>query len=228
MRISLILALIWSTAALIPSAAAQESDRLQLSATQTPYLSCTVWNGHAWTQPAASSARTPVIQAPKGLRAYAEVKVVIDNGTCVNTSTLYIANAVVEKTVYIKSGRGNGIHIIGWSPNGDKLLAEVNLWKYETDPGYEHVPVLYDVSSESTIEIPELNHALSEQFGSNCEFERTIQGWEDDEQILVKVSKSPAYGSHEQHFCAESPRIFVFNLQSKALRLYQRQPSKDR
>lgn len=224
MKTPVILVLVWLTAALIPSLAAQESDRPRLSATQTPYLSCTVWNGHAWTQPAANSARTPVIQAPKGLRAYADVKVVIDNGTCVNTTTLYVANAVVAKTVYIKSGRGNGIHIIGWSPDGDELLAEVNLWQYETHSGYEHVALFYDASSESTIEIPELNHALSKQLGSNCEFERTIEGWKNDEQILVKVSNSSADGSRKQHSCVESPRIFLFNLQSKALRLYQAQP----
>jgi len=220
MRTPLVLGLIWLTAALIPSQAAQESDRPRLSATQTPYLSCTVWDGREWTRPAAGLVQTPVIQSPKGSRAYAEVKVVIENGACVNTTTLYIANAVVKKTVYIKSGGGNGIQIVGWSPNGDELLAEVNLWKYETDTGYDHVAVLYDASSESTIEIPELNHALLEQFGSHCEFERTIQGWKDDEQILVKVSKSPADASYEQHFCVERQRIFVFNLQSKALRKY--------
>ena len=224
MKASLILGLFWLTAASVPSRAAQHSDRPRLSATQTPYLSCTVWNGHEWTQPAAGSARTPVLQAPKGMRAYAEVKVVVDKGTCTNTTMLYIANAVVEKTVYVKSGRGNGINIIGWSPNGDQLLAEVNLWQYENGSGYEHVAILYDVASESTIEIPELNHALSEEFGSRCEFERTIQGWKDDKQILVKVSQSPADGSHQQHSCVESPKTFLFNLQSKALRLYQAQP----
>jgi hypothetical protein len=228
MKTLLILGLVWLTAALIPAQAAQDVDRPRVSATQTPYLSCTVWNGHEWTQPAARSAQTPVIESAKGARAYAEVKVAIDNGICFNTTTLYIADGAGKTftTVYIKSGNGNGIHIIGWSPNGDELLAEVNVWRYQTDIRYDHFAVLYHVSSETTIELPELNHALLEQFGSKCQFERTIQGWKDDGQILVKISKSPADASYEQHFCVERDRIFVFDVQSKALRAYQNRPSK--
>jgi hypothetical protein len=118
--------------------------------------------------------------------------------------------------------------LIGWSPNGDKLLAEVNLWEYETDTGYSHATVLYDAASDSTKEIPELNHALLKNFGSDCEFEHTIQGWKDNEQILVKVSKSPEDDSYEQHFCVDRPRLFVFDLENNILQMYRRQTPKKR
>lgn len=159
------------------------------------------------------------MQSQKGMRAYAEVKVVIEGGSCENTTTLYIATgpAGTFKTVFTKTGNGNGIRLIGWSPNGDKLLAEVNLWEYETDTGWDHVGLIYDASSDSAREIPALDEALSRHFGTDCEFEESIQAWKSDEQILVKVSKSPLDETYEQHFCVERPVTFLFNLRTKTL-----------
>ncbi len=230
MRIHFILGLVWLTVAFNPSQAAQENNQPRVSATDTSYLSCTVWNGHEWTKPTARSARTPVIQSPKGMRAYAEVKVAIENGACENSTTLHIAHGVGGrfKSVYTKTRGGNGIHLRGWSPSGDELLGEVNLWEYKTDRGYDHGAVVYDAASDSAKEIPELNHALLQHFGPDCEFEHEIQGWKNNEQILVKVSKSAEDDSYEQHFCVERPRLYVFDLQTKALQFYQRQTPKKR
>ncbi len=170
------------------------------------------------------------MQSPKGMRAYAEVKVLLEGGSCENTTTLHVATAVGGKfkTVYTKTGNGNGIRLVGWSPNGDKLLAEVNLWEYETDLGWSHVGLTYDASSDSVKEIPELDDALSQHFGPDCEFEQSIQGWKSSEQILVKVSKSPQDESYEQHFCVEHPVTFLFNLRNMTLKDYQRQPLEKR
>jgi hypothetical protein len=110
-----------------------------ISATNPAYLGCTTWTGHEWTTPAARSARTPILESPKGFRAYGEVRVVVKDGSCENTTKLYVASAAERsfRTVYSPSvSDGNGIRLVGWSPNGDKLLAEVTLWKYETDLGY--------------------------------------------------------------------------------------------
>jgi hypothetical protein len=158
------------------------------------------------------------------MRAYAEVKVVIEGGSCENTTTLHVATAAGGKfkTVYTKTGNGNGIRLVGWSPDGDKLLAEVNSWEYETDRGWGHVGLIYDVSSDSAKEIPGLDEALSRHFGADCEFERSIQAWRGNEQILVKVTKSPPNETYEQHFCVESPVIFLFNLRTTTLQGFAR------
>src|SRR6202048_165298 len=107
-----------------------------IAATNPAYLGCTTWTGREWTTPTARSARTPILESPKGFRAYGEVQVVVKDGSCENTTKLYIASAAERsfRTVYSPSvSDGNGIRLVGWSPNGDKLLAEVTLWKYETD-----------------------------------------------------------------------------------------------
>jgi hypothetical protein len=165
------------------------------------------------------------MQSPRGVRAYAEVKVAVENGDCENSTTLYVARGVdgTFRSVYTKTKGGNGIHFLGWSPYGDELLAEVNLWEYETDRGYDHVAILYDDSSDSAKEIPELNRALLHHFGADCEFEHAVQGWKNNERILVKVSKSPENDSYEQHFCVDRPRLFEFDLKSKILQAYEQE-----
>lgn len=218
------LVLVGLTAALSPSQSAQESNQPRGSATETSYLSCTVWNGREWSKLTPRSAQTPPMQSPKGIRAYGDVKIAIKDGSCENTTTLYVASGVGQtyKIAYAKvpsASDGNGIRLIGWSPGGSKLLAEVNLWKYETDIGYDHVAVIYDAATDSAKEIPALNEAVSRHFGRNCEFELAVMGWKTNEQILVEVSKSPEDNSYEQHSCVKEPHLFAFDLARKALQI---------
>jgi hypothetical protein len=200
----------------------QASTQPLVSSTDAAYLSCTTWTGKDWTKFTARSAKTSIVESPNGFRAYAEVKVAVKDGYCENTTALYVASGAEQefRATYTKlpsASDGNGIHVIGWSPSGDKLLAEVNLWKYETDGGYGHIAVVYDSSTDSTKEVPALNEALLRHFGPNCQFELALEKWKSDEQVLVKISKSPEDESYEQHFCVEQPRIFVFDLQTKHL-----------
>jgi hypothetical protein len=187
----------------------------RVSATDTAYLSCTVWTGKGWSRPTARSARTPVLDSPNGVRAYGEVKVVVKNGSCENTTMLYVASAAGQefKVAYkAPSGDGNGIRLIGWSPDGKKLLADVNFWKYETDRGFGEVPLIYDTATGQATEIPEAGKALAAHFGSDCEFDTSTWGWKSNSQILIRVSRTPTDESYEQHFCVEQPRLFVFDL----------------
>ncbi len=193
-----------------------------ISATDPEYLGCTTWTGKEWTKPSARSARTPLIQSAKGFRAYAEVKVTVNDGVCTNTTTLYVASGDGGefKIAYAKlpsESDGNGIRVIGWSPSGDKLLAEVNLWKYETDLGYGHVALIYDASKATAKEIPALNAALTLHFGPDCEFELAIRDWKTNEQILVKISRTPESEEYEQHFCVKEPDTFVYDLQKETV-----------
>ena len=133
---------------------AKKNDEPLVSATNPTYLSCTFWTGKAWSKPAARSARTPVTRSPRGFLAYGAVKVEVQNDDCENTTTLYVAAGEGKefRNVYKKDGGGNGIRIIGWSPDGDHLPAEVTLWTYESDTGFEYTPVIYDAATSTVQE----------------------------------------------------------------------------
>jgi hypothetical protein len=201
-----------------------------ISATNPAYLGCTTWTGHDWSAPTARSARTPTLESPKGLRAYAEVEVVVQDGSCENTTKLYVApvggsfRAVYSKTP--SASDGNGIRLIGWSPNGDKLLAEVTLWKYETDLGYGHLALIYDAPKGSAKEIATLDKALDRHFGTDCEFELAVQGWKTDGQLLVKISRTPESDEYEQHFCVKDPQLVVFDLTKETVDPARRESKK--
>ena len=203
--------------------AAAQDKQPRVSATDTSYLSCTIWTGKEWTPPTSRSARTQVFESPKGYRAYGEVKVIVKDGSCENSTTLYVARAAQQpfKIAYAEprsgSGDGNGIRLIGWSAGGEKLLAEVNFWKYETDRGFWHVPLIYDASTGTASEIHGLDKALTQHFGSDCEFEPAVEGWKGNEQIVVRVSRPPEDESYEQHFCVTAPRLLVYDLQKETV-----------
>jgi hypothetical protein len=170
------------------------------------------------------------VESPKGFRAYAEVKVAVQkDGSCENATTLYVASGVGQAftIVYPKApsaSNGNGIRLIGWSPSGEKLLAEVNLWTYDSDTEYAHFPVIYDASKDATEEIPDVDQAVSRHFGADCLFELAVTGWKADDQILIKVSKSPEDGLYEVRSCVQGPQTFAFSLRNYTLQAYPLQP----
>jgi hypothetical protein len=209
---------------------AEKSTQPLISATNPEYLGCTTWTGKGWTKPSPRSARTPLIESPKGLRAYAEVRVAVYNGTCTNTTTLYVSPEAGQKfkIVYTKqpsASDGNGIRLISWSPSGDRLLAEVNLWTYETDTGYRHLALLYDASTGLTKEVPALDEALNRHFGPDCNFETAIKGWKTDNQILVKISAYIDSEEGEEHSCVKDPVTLVYDLQKGTIQPARARPS---
>jgi hypothetical protein len=210
---------------------ANKNDEPLVSATNPTYLSCMFWTGKEWSKPAARSARTPVVRSAKGFLAYAEVKVVVHDEDCENTSTLYVASSEGKefKIVYEKKpseSGGNGIRVIGWSPSGDRLLAEVTVWAYNSDAGFEYIPVIHDLATASGKEISELDKALIRHFGSNCGFEHKTTRWKTNQQILVKVSPPIGTEDPEDYFCVKQPKLFLYDLQSNSLMPIPPHPSK--
>jgi hypothetical protein len=168
------------------------------------------------------------LESPKGFRAYAEVTAAVHGISCENTIKLYVSTGGGGnfKIVYKRGdsqNEGNGIRLVGWSPSGDKLLAQVNSWEYETDQGYDHLALIYDATTGSAKEIKSLAEALSRHYGSDCEFEPALEGWRTDGQLLVKISKTPEDESYEQHFCVQRPVTLVFDLQKGTVQLTERQ-----
>jgi hypothetical protein len=199
-----------------------KNDEPLISATKPDYLGCSVWTSKGWSDPTSRSVRTPVLRSSMGFRAFAEVKAVFKDGLCKNTTILYVASAPGNQyiVVYQKSPgetSGNGIRLIGWSPRGDKLLAQVSLWDHDSDSGYGHLALVFVTSTNSAREARSLNDALGLLFGPDCEFELEITGWKTSQQILVKVSRTPMTSEHEQHFCVKKPRKFVYDLQKETV-----------
>jgi hypothetical protein len=222
MRIRHILVCCGLAGTLVSTLSAQNSNQPRVSGTNTAYLSCTFWNGRGWTEKTARSARTPTAESPKGLRAYGEVKITSDGDSCQNTTTLHLSSRVGQafKIVYTKApgvSDGNGIRLVGWSPSGDKLLAEVNVWEYDTDRSYGRIAVIYDGSAGTAKEIRNLDPTVSRYFGRNCEYEISLIRWETDDTIILGVSKSLKDDSYEQKFCVNQPRTFVFDFSSSSL-----------
>jgi hypothetical protein len=93
--------------------------RTRVSATDTSYLSCTIWTGKEWTPSTSRTARTRLFESPKGYRSYGEVRVIVKDGSCENSSTLFVVRAAGQpfNIVYAEpgsgSGDGNGINVIG-------------------------------------------------------------------------------------------------------------------
>ena len=201
--------------------AAGKTAQPRISATDTAYLGCSAWTGEGWTSAVTRTSRTPVSASPGGYRAYAEVKAVASGDACENTTRLYVAPAGssayrIAYTISPAAREGNGIRLIGWSPGGNKLLAEVNLWEYETDGGFDHVILIYDAAGRSA-KIIHPDQAISRRFGLNCESELSIDAWKTDEQVLIGISRSSEDESYQQHFCVKAPQKFIFDLQKQTL-----------
>jgi hypothetical protein len=191
-----------------------------VSATNPFYLSCTYWDGKSFTDPASRSAKTPISESKNGYRAYGEVQVMAKDGDCENTTTLFVAKGkdVEFKVVYrTKDGGGNGIRMVGWSPNGQRLLAELNKWAYFSDTGFEGRPLVYNSADDSTTEFTDLDKTVLKYFGSECDFEHSVRRWQSDSQIVVRISQAPASDEYEQHFCVKSPMLLLYDLDKRAI-----------
>jgi len=199
-----------------------------VSATNPFYLSCTYWDGKTFTDPASRSARTRILESANGSRAYGEVQVTAKDGDCENTTTLFVAlgKDTEFKAVYTKDGGGNGIRLIGWSPDGNKLLVEINQWAYFTDTGFENVPVVYDAKKNSAAKYADLDKAVLKYFASECEFEHSVRRWKSDTELVVRISKTEPSDEYEQHFCVTTPTLLIFDLEKQVASRMPRTPTK--
>lgn len=197
---------------------ANKNNEPLVSATNPTYLSCTFWTGKAFSKLEARSARTAIVRSPKGFLAYGEVKVEVQGDDCENTTTLYVATGEGKefKAVYKKDGGGNGVRVVGWSPSGERLLAEITSWIYESDTGFEYTPVIYDSATSTAQEDSAMEKALKDYLG-NCSYLHNLTHWKTDTQVVVKVSPYLDVDGSDEYSCIKQPKLFVFDLQSNSL-----------
>lgn len=185
--------------------------------TNTSSLSC--WEGRNRTNFQTRQAKTAVFKSRVG-SAYAEVvaEASTDAGGaefCKNTAQLfYSRNAKDYKIVYTKAGledQGVGLRVIGWSHNGSSLLIELSVWGYDRDTEVVKSALMLDGNTGQVRELP-LDDAFEHALGKDCEFDSSVLGWQTDESILLRVTKTPPTTRYEQTFCVDKPTIYSFNV----------------
>ena len=163
-------------------------------------------------------AKTPISKSASG-SAYAEVtaEASTDAGQaqfCKNKAQLFYSQDGNDyKMVYEKPGlddQGVGIRLLGWSSNGSQLLMELLVWGYDRDNQIVHSGFVFEPANMQVRELP-LDDALQRLFGKDCEFDFSLVGWEGDDNVLVRATKTPPTNRYQQTFCVEKPSVYAFS-----------------
>jgi hypothetical protein len=117
-------------------------------------------------------------------------------GTCKNTSTVYLAEpggkfrvALQQTEERLPDGSvydGNGIENVQWSPSGTRLLIEVSQWTWGTDTGSYTKYILVTASEDEPREVPILS-AIQRYFAQECARLVSSKGWLDDKHIGIEI-----------------------------------------
>ena len=160
--------------------------------------------------------RTGVLSSRSGNRAYAVVAATAKGErTCENTTSLFVARSHSPfQTAYKRSASGtqdgNGIHLIGWSPDGEKLLAVATDWAYGSDAALGKIAVIYDTALGKSHEFPVFPQ-LVKFFNEKCGLDFSVQGWSSNHSFIVKgIQKAPIDETQETR-CNLKPRVFTFD-----------------
>jgi hypothetical protein len=176
------------------------------------FLNC--W--HERKQFSSRSLKTDVLSSGSGNRAYAVVTATgKGEGSCENTTALFVSTShSVFRTVYTRSASGtqdgNGIQLIGWSPDGQKLLAVATDWAYGSDAALGKIAVIYDTASGKSNEVPVFPQ-LVKFFGEECGLDFLVQGWTSDHSFTVMGIQKAALDETQKTGCNVKPRVFTLD-----------------
>jgi hypothetical protein len=171
-------------------------------------------------------AKTPVSKSSAGA-AYAEVtaEASTDSGQaqfCKNKAQLFYAkDGNRYQMVFEKPGlddQGVGMRLLGWSHSGTQLLLELSTWGYDNDAYVSRSALVLDSSNSLVRELP-VDDAFEHFFGKDCEFDFSVVGWEPDDGVLLRVTKTQPTTHYQQTFCVERPTVYGFNQQSGTISL---------
>src|SRR5437763_11883986 len=157
---------------------------------------------------------SPTWTSKMGWRAYASVTAEGENLSCHNAATLYIAKpdsafAPVFRAVPKGTQDGNGIRIVGWSPGGNKLLAEATDWAYGSDAGLNRTVLIYEAARG--LRTVDIDKGLNERFGRECLFDYTVTRWESESSILLRLL--PSHETLEERPpCVTRQTTFVYDI----------------
>jgi len=188
----------------------------------TASLSC--WEGKDRSNFQSRHVKSSTAKASGGF-AYAETtaeasKDLGDSQLCKNKVQLFYSKDGNDyKVVYEKAGledQGVGIRVLGWSHTGTQLLIEVAVWGYDRDMDVVKSAFALDSATGQVRELP-LSDAFEKVLGKDCEFDSSVVGWSSDDNVLVRVAKTPATTRYNQTFCVDKPTVYAFNTRSGSL-----------
>jgi hypothetical protein len=159
-------------------------------------------------------AKTPVFRSSAGI-VHAEVTAKAIAGGDVRL--LYSADGNAPKMVWSahQDLNGLGITIFGWSQNGTLLLFQTRTWPYDSDADEVRRGLVFN-SATGKVRDLKLASVFTALFGSKCEFEQNVLGWESDHTIKVRVSRTPLTDHYEQVFCVKAPVDYTFDLSTSS------------
>jgi hypothetical protein len=189
----------------------------------TARLSC--WKGR--DSFSSRHARSGVISSVTGDRAYAEVKATAlkpkyeetySGDLCENSVKLFLAKGGVSNFQLIIGsdsptndclkieGRNlcdvNGVHLVDWSRDGRLLLANLVIWRYETDGGFLWLPLVYNIR-ENKFTQPDLYHFFDQYYktdryeekedpaSTHCDYELLTEGFSPEGNLVVSATRPP-------------------------------------
>lgn len=184
--------------------------------TDLSFVSC--WSKDSASYPVSRFVKSEVVTSRSYWRAYATVKANAYDGSCQNATNLYVASPAgafvrVFRQLPLATQDGNGIRILGWSPSGAKLLAEVTDWAYGSDAGPNRAVLIYDSHG---IQKPDLGASLEKRFDKHCLFDYSVIGWQSESTIILHVRPFREV-LDDRPSCVDQPTSFVYQMERGAL-----------
>lgn len=235
-------------AQVIPREQAQSAVRLPITerSTNTAELSC--WKKGS-EHLISSLGRSPTISSSAGHRAYAEVEAIAlkpkyeetySGELCENSVKLFLARGRVSSfQLLLRSNRPkndcitiegrdvcdvNGIQLVDWSSDGRLLLANLVIWRYETDGRILRVPVIYDIGEDKFTQ-PDLYHFFDQYYktdayeekadpgSTHCDYELLTEGFSPEGNLVLSATRPAPYpDGDEPVFCFDEKQTFLFEL----------------
>lgn len=131
-------------------------------------------------------------------------------GTCQNVSRLWIRDGDSSGVVFTqrpgwKGRNGNSLVPIDWSPDGGRLLVELQTWTYPTDP-VDPLLLVWDASTGQTEQI-DVATRLGSRLGADCVFRVWGEGFDREGRIGVRVEP---IAEATDPSCVTEPQLWVF------------------
>jgi hypothetical protein len=176
----------------------------------------------------------PTVTAKNGSRAWVQVVSVVAplKGMCLNTTTLWVSRSnlgpylpIFTQSPVYPNLQGNGMQIVGWSPDGRLLLTE--MWQWNTEPNDAPIPrsiLVFEPQRTAKHEI-DIYRLLDDQKGRDCDLRFDLFGFTPDDWVALKARISTFYDVDENETtkpkdqkCRESTHYLAINPFTQARR----------
>jgi hypothetical protein len=162
----------------------------------------------------SQSARGRVLSSPDGSReAYAEAEARAKNGSCSNASSVFVQDEDgAYRLVFLQAATedfpGNGVRLIDWSKDGQRLLFEVLRWQYGSDAAPQSDLWIY---TRGILKAVPLRGVFGSSDGCNTTFEPL--GFSAAGDVVMRLSAQQARDVDGEYVpkCEEKRGAWIFD-----------------